>query len=274
MGCLKLNYCSDATLPKVMYGKSVLSEESAQIWLSVDPLSDKYPSLSPYVYCANNPVILVDPDGADIYIKGEDGVITTYVPGATNYDGEDEYTKEMITSLDKIHSSKSGEKVIDRLVSSDKKYTLDNEKGKTDNPETHSKGIHFNKYTDITTISHELFHSYQFDKGQGGGNIPNEVEAYMFDMIVTLELGLMSTFHSGLVENPIFDTQTNYNKSYTAFLRKDSMSENDFNRSFNTLVSGFKTHSLANVYGLYKNYSNIRPSGHKNLIKDFYPIIK
>ena len=35
------------------------------IWLSVDPMSDKYPSLSPYVYCANNPVMLVDPDGEE-----------------------------------------------------------------------------------------------------------------------------------------------------------------------------------------------------------------
>ena len=36
------------------------------IWLSVDPMSDKYASLSPYVYCANNPVKLVDPDGDSI----------------------------------------------------------------------------------------------------------------------------------------------------------------------------------------------------------------
>ena len=36
------------------------------IWLSVDPMSDKYPSLSPYVYCANNPVKLVDPNGEEI----------------------------------------------------------------------------------------------------------------------------------------------------------------------------------------------------------------
>ena len=35
------------------------------IWLSVDPMSDKYPSLSPYVYCADNPVKLVDPNGED-----------------------------------------------------------------------------------------------------------------------------------------------------------------------------------------------------------------
>ena len=36
------------------------------MWLSVDPMSDKYPSMSPYNYCANNPVILVDPDGREI----------------------------------------------------------------------------------------------------------------------------------------------------------------------------------------------------------------
>jgi len=36
------------------------------IWLSVDPMSDKYPSLSPYVYCGNNPVKLVDPNGEEI----------------------------------------------------------------------------------------------------------------------------------------------------------------------------------------------------------------
>ena len=33
------------------------------IWLSVDPMADKYPSMSPYTYCANNPVIIIDPSG-------------------------------------------------------------------------------------------------------------------------------------------------------------------------------------------------------------------
>ena len=33
------------------------------IWLSVDPMADKYPSMSPYVYCADNPIMLFDPNG-------------------------------------------------------------------------------------------------------------------------------------------------------------------------------------------------------------------
>ena len=32
-------------------------------WLSVDPLADKYPNISPYNYCALNPIRVVDPNG-------------------------------------------------------------------------------------------------------------------------------------------------------------------------------------------------------------------
>jgi len=35
---------------------------------SVDPLAEKYPSISPYAYCANNPIICIDPDGMDIVV--------------------------------------------------------------------------------------------------------------------------------------------------------------------------------------------------------------
>ena len=44
------------------------------LWLSVDPLSDERPNLSPYNYCQNNPVILTDPTGAlDAPIYDPDG---------------------------------------------------------------------------------------------------------------------------------------------------------------------------------------------------------
>jgi len=49
----------------VHYDAARLYHSTASVWLSVDPLSDKYPGVSPYVYCANNPVRLVDPDGRE-----------------------------------------------------------------------------------------------------------------------------------------------------------------------------------------------------------------
>jgi len=41
-------------------------------WLTLDPLSEKFYALSPYNYAANNPTVLVDPDGRDIVITTED----------------------------------------------------------------------------------------------------------------------------------------------------------------------------------------------------------
>ena len=40
---------------------------------SMDPLCEKYYGISPYAYCANNPVNLVDPEGEDLYIFDQDG---------------------------------------------------------------------------------------------------------------------------------------------------------------------------------------------------------
>ena len=36
---------------------------SLPLWLSVDPLADKYPHISPYAYCNWNPIKYIDPDG-------------------------------------------------------------------------------------------------------------------------------------------------------------------------------------------------------------------
>ena len=52
------------------YGARYYWSELLTGWLSVDPMSDKYPSMSPYNYCAWNPIILVDPDGREIDPSG------------------------------------------------------------------------------------------------------------------------------------------------------------------------------------------------------------
>jgi RHS repeat-associated protein len=47
------------------FGARYMDYELITMWLSVDPMADKYPSISPYNYCAWNPVKLVDPDGQE-----------------------------------------------------------------------------------------------------------------------------------------------------------------------------------------------------------------
>ncbi len=44
-------------------------------WWSVDPHAENYYSWSPYAYCANNPILLIDPDGMDWKDPEKDGKI-------------------------------------------------------------------------------------------------------------------------------------------------------------------------------------------------------
>ena len=57
-------------------------------WLSVDPMADKYPGLSPYAYCAWNPIRLVDPDGRDtltiLYNEKRNSYSLNYSKGGNN----------------------------------------------------------------------------------------------------------------------------------------------------------------------------------------------
>ncbi|MCR4828533.1 MAG: hypothetical protein K5864_03620 [Bacteroidales bacterium] len=48
------------------FGARYLDHTPLTLWLSVDPMADKYPSISPYAYCAWNPLKLVDPEGEEI----------------------------------------------------------------------------------------------------------------------------------------------------------------------------------------------------------------
>ena len=62
------------------YGARYYSPE-VSIWLSVDPLAEKYPDLSPYAFVANNPIFYVDPDGRDIRISRDDENKTIIIEG-------------------------------------------------------------------------------------------------------------------------------------------------------------------------------------------------
>ena len=89
------------------------------VWLSVDPMASKYPSLSPYVYCANNPVKVVDPDGEEIYV-GDDyyyrngylyykGTDKVFVPDNDSFEGK------ALNSLNKLRNTNQGGELIEKF---------------------------------------------------------------------------------------------------------------------------------------------------------------
>ncbi len=45
------------------------------VWLSVDPMAGKYPHQSNFVYCSNNPIKVVDPNGEDEWEVNQSGYI-------------------------------------------------------------------------------------------------------------------------------------------------------------------------------------------------------
>ncbi|MEN2487943.1 RHS repeat-associated core domain-containing protein [Flavobacterium sp. B11] len=46
------------------YGARYLDMKTS-LWLTTDPKMEKYPHESSYIYCGNNPIAFVDPDGMD-----------------------------------------------------------------------------------------------------------------------------------------------------------------------------------------------------------------
>ena len=90
------------------FGARYMDHELMTMWLSVDQMADKYPSISPYAYCAWNPIKLVDPDGKEMtdfkdkkgnLIKHiEDGQDVSYVIKGTGAHEHFEYESGDITA--------------------------------------------------------------------------------------------------------------------------------------------------------------------------------
>ena len=71
------------------FGARYMDHELVTMWLSVDPMMDKYPSISPYAYCAWNPLSFIDRNGDSITLSSQSWEILKYAFSATFKGGMD-----------------------------------------------------------------------------------------------------------------------------------------------------------------------------------------
>ena len=158
------------------------------IWNSVDPMADKYPSLSPYNYCAWNPLKLVDPNGDTIWIAGASGAKyqykneRLYTEDGSEYTGNDSYALSVRDDLNTL-SGNGMKNEIDYLVgsatshiinkASDNSWVANNEANISNGMGSGSK-IYYNnnKVSEngwirppAVGLAHELKHAYDGARG-------------------------------------------------------------------------------------------------------------
>ena len=178
----------DAETGYSYFGARYYDPATLTAWLSVDPMSDKYPSISPYAYCAWNPLKLVDPNGMDTAFAGAQER-QLYLEYRNIVFSDDKYANiqkelENIENSDEIFCIRLGNNVSSEDGGGNFKY----------NSETGQFDVNIKNntdWTDIEVISHELKHADQYlNKKLGflfitktrfilmGYSIDDEIEAY------------------------------------------------------------------------------------------------
>ena len=158
------------------------------IWLSVDPMSDKYPSTSPYTYCGNNPVKLVDPNGEAI--GDVDEASQKKINALTDRNSVD-YNRAFTRQFHRLERSKQVynfyEATEKEISTSTQGKVMKNDNGSIDiihssaaSARTSLEGGFSQEYA---TLFEETFHAADYDRGRLDLNSPtcwDEARAWKF----------------------------------------------------------------------------------------------
>ena len=151
--------------PSARYYNSDLS-----IWLSVDPMVDKYPNLSPYTYCADNPVKLVDPDGR---IIGEVDKVSQEKINALTDKNSPDYSRAFAR---KYHKLEKSEKTYNFYYATESDITTDIQGIVTPSEDANSIDIIWSSVasartgkeggfsSEYATLFEETYHAWDYDR--------------------------------------------------------------------------------------------------------------
>jgi hypothetical protein len=245
---------------------------------------------------ANNPMLLIDPNGEEIWIyyKDKDGneQKMQYTAGM-KYDGNNEFVTTSVKYLNQMNSTENGAKVIGALSGSDNAFNMTNtfvknKKGENiqalafAGAEGGGGQIHAGellnqpgaKLANLENTAHELFHGFQHENGQGGASIFNEVEAMAFGLSVANEYMFTSEYFGPGSSTGLGKDNTLNSKHYENAFQKLLQSSSFPSKSFVSAVKHFKLGAGKNTTGLYNRYPLRRANQKKSLLKQFYPLTK
>ncbi len=87
-------------------------------WLSLDPIMECYPQLSPYSYCAGNPIYYIDHAGKKILIHyiDDQGKSVYYEYGSKQTLPNNDFVKETVKALDYVSQKRESRRQIKRAM--------------------------------------------------------------------------------------------------------------------------------------------------------------
>ena len=150
------------------FGARYMDHELMTMWLSVDPMSDKYQNISPYVYCAWNPVKLVDPEGMEVEYSSFMDRVCVFIESVVNKGFRQRYND--LKQSDETY-------VFNHNSNGKNTLTTDGEKiyiNYSANQEV--KGGKEDGSTVFSNLRHETEHAIQFEYGELGFGINKKGE--------------------------------------------------------------------------------------------------
>lgn len=234
-------------------------------WHGVDPLAEKYLSMSTYVYCLNNPVRFVDPNGCEIDLSQmSDEEKKRFESNIKNQRENSDLFNAMYNSLEQ-----SDEVYVVKFGQTTSENGTDPVKGQFKKNEEGGGTITFLSGEDNiqgSVISEEFFHAFQSDNSNNykKGEFNFEFEAKVFATAVGISYGGvgeylgMGEFQTQIILGNYGDNQqviTTENIISTTFLNNYTTSANsyaNFNRVNNFGNSHYKKNTTVEPYSLQK----------------------